>query len=232
MLSREQFIITFYKWCQAEADAEIVSNYTRLESFGNEDTLDALRFLRLLAPRTQKLILNSRVRCFNRDMASLAGDPPTDEDEAMNNEFIDGWRYQRNARIIRLEPTCRQKVKKSISVGRLRSALEHSLVSYVTNALIVRASSKAMFIEHGWEDYVLRTHIEFSSRPTGSLLYYQSLLSHGEPLLRSSSIQAWLGISGMTTWTDLTEEGVGQATATLAGIVQYYLEQVTLMSKA
>ena len=221
--TKDEFLVRYYWWALEDFKREIYKGYPFLRAFKWKETSVVLKIMESLAENDRIAFSKALVKRFHKRALEITGEFLTSEEETMCNDYLVASRIQTPEEI----EMCEREItgETIFKIDRKRFA---NLIKVEMEAIFGAKCKKmsdgvwqyASRVE-GWE---LQTYINVGGR-YHQLSYGQSLkIAPRFCLAEQISLLSWLGISGQTSWSYLTEKNVPETARVVAQLCEHFLQ--------
>lgn len=215
------FYAELYQWSLKDWQREISEEFPYLRLFPPGLTGNIIPMLSGMSKEQRNRIVCALVKRMNHVGACAAGEPPTDEEVELATSFLEKsfqpttemFEYNSASGEGRLPP----KVSRKDLEGLLKSTLDP-----------ICGRRRPNHAAGGWRyeferaPFIVRTTFDVAGR------YHQLSFDHRihigrEPIFGRYSFLVWLGISGQTCWTYISESEAPQICQSVAFLCRHFL---------
>jgi hypothetical protein len=222
MTLQDRFAVRYYRWALRDFYSEIAGGFPRIRKVTGLNAWHLLNFMDRLQPGEQQVLATGLVKRWNPLAVALTEEPPNVIELEAVEAFL-GW--ARGEMMPQERETARQR-----AAGNWRPATRREIRSAVAAEMTPAIGSRQKG-GSGEVTYVrklagveLYTTIDTGAR-TFALDYAHLIVSNGRRFWPEQiSILSWLGVAGMTVWSDIRDVEVGCAVHSLREFCDFFID--------
>jgi hypothetical protein len=240
----EEFAVRYYYWALQDFEREIEQDFPFLGTFTSGSAWHVRDMMSQMGTGDRRFLARALVKRFHERALRALGEAITEEEKQMCQEYFD--------------KALLQSPRESYLEARLRAGERHALASRRKLCRLIGAELRGRQIELDEDGCASRiiattgnrwrvvTEIDTSNRHAQLIYHHDVVIADREeiiilpyggsvkrpiPIVRFVSLNAWLGISGQTEWSDLMDDDLPQVASALGGVCSVFLEAAPKLLK-
>jgi hypothetical protein len=207
----------YYLWARKQVDVEVASDFELLRSLQTPLTSPFLSIMELLPQSSKGATWKSLLKRFHAEGSKVVGDPPTNEDRRVIQQYDE----MRRSLIATHEPDISPS---NIATAATLQEAARGVLQHMFQAPPKKCGKNLLRFVSNCKHGVIHTYLDAGSSNYQLCYWHDVFAASGQVVRERCSVLEWLGISSQTLWDETPDAKIQPVVASLGNAVTGFTE--------